>query len=173
MEKEVWRDIPGFEGYQASNLGRIKSFKLQKNGRILKQSKRKNLSGYLGVQLFFENGKRDRKVHRLVCLAFHDNPENKPTVNHIDGNHENNCADNLEWATYAEQNKHAYGTGLRKPSKLNGGRKVVQILPDGKEIVYPSVRQASLVVGVSDTAIHKVCKELRHTAGGFRWKFID
>ena len=53
-------------------------------------------------------------IHRIVASEFIDNPENKRTVNHKDGNKCNNHVDNLEWATYAENNKHARDTGLIK-----------------------------------------------------------
>ena len=67
-------------------------------------------SGYHEVIL---NGKQYR-VHRLVAEAFIPNPENKPCVNHKDGNKKNNKVNNLEWCTYSENTVHAYQTGLEK-----------------------------------------------------------
>ena len=57
-------------------------------------------------------------IHRIVASEFIDNPENKRTVNHKDGNKSNNHIDNLEWATYSENSKHAWETGLRKSNPL-------------------------------------------------------
>ena len=76
----------------------------------------KNHGGYLNVHLFI-NGKEVKKgVHNLVAEMFIPNPDNKPTVNHKDGNKENNRHWNLEWATQSENNIHAVKTGLRKPA---------------------------------------------------------
>jgi hypothetical protein len=93
---EVWKDVVGYEGlYQVSNLGRVKSVERYKdnNGtkqlvkeRILKQGENKK-GGYLKVDLWKNNKSKTLYVHRLVAIAFIDNPTNKPTVNHIDGNH--------------------------------------------------------------------------------------
>lgn len=111
-KEEIWKDFKGYEGlYQVSNLGRVKSLErtfLDKIGhkqhikeRILKPKTDRN--GYLRVGLSNGNGKpKTLSVHRLVCQAFHKNPENKPSVNHIDENKVNNTASNLEWCTVKE-----------------------------------------------------------------------
>lgn len=56
-------------------------------------------------------------IHRLVALAYVVNIDNKPIINHIDGCKLNNSIDNLEWCTYSENNKHAFRTGLKNPTK--------------------------------------------------------
>lgn len=126
--EEQWKDIQGYEGlYQVSNCGRVKSLGRKfprKNGsigtrkaKIKKQcetSKRNGKQGYLCTRLLNkENISKCHLVHILVAQAFIPNPFNKPTVNHKDGNKHNNCADNLEWATYSENNQHSIDTGLR------------------------------------------------------------
>ena len=112
---EIWKDIEGFEGkYQVSNKGRIKSLCFR-TPRILRLCKDK--TNYLRVALQGKNFIRNAAVHRLVAESFIPNPENKPIVNHIDGNKQNNCVENLEWATYQENSDHAWKTGLLKPRK--------------------------------------------------------
>ena len=101
MPDEVWREIPGYDGdYFASNKGRILSL-CRNEPRILKPficSNSGSRTGYYYVEI---RGQKQR-VHRLVALAFLENPEYKPVVHHIDGNPLNNTLKNLAYATYAE-----------------------------------------------------------------------
>ena len=103
---EVWKDIPEYEGlYQISTLGRIKGF--QTGERILCPGKTKR--GYFMTVLCKEGNRRTYHIHRLVALTFLPNPENKPTLDHINRDKEDNRLENLRWASLSEQqiNKHS------------------------------------------------------------------
>lgn len=115
---EIWRWILGYEGmYQVSNYGRIKSFPRESEIGYKETTIRKPIlekRGYLRVTLYQNNTGTVFHVHRLVAQTFIPNPDNKLCVNHKDGNKFNNCVDNLEWATVAENNHHALEMGLHK-----------------------------------------------------------
>lgn len=100
---ELFKDIAGYEGkYQVTSWGRI--YNVDKE-RFIRQEETEK--GYLRVDLYDHSGKRKHhKVHRLVAMAFIPNPENKPQVNHKDGNNQNNSFTNLEWVTDSENKNH-------------------------------------------------------------------
>ena len=116
--EEIWKEIDGgYEQYQVSNLGRIKSLKRKKE-KILHLDK--DRYGYMNVYLSKDGVMKKFKVHRLVAIAFIENTNNYPEINHIDGNKENNSVDNLEWVTRSQNLKHAHKMGLKKFSTKEG-----------------------------------------------------
>lgn len=121
--QEIWKDIYfkdknvvyDYRGrYKISNLGRIKSFPRQGQSHIRYLKLINDTKNYLQVSLSKNNIHKWFKIHRLVAIMFIPNPENKTQVNHIDGNKQNNCVDNLEWCTNGENQIHAIRIGLKQ-----------------------------------------------------------
>lgn len=133
--EEIWKVVSGWEGlYEISNLGRAKN----SQGLIL--SPHISKQGYV-IQTFCRAmEKKKLRTHILVAKAFILNPENKKTVNHKDGNKQNNNDWNLEWATQLENTQHAkdnklYKYGSNHPiAKLNEDsvRQIKVLLHHGK-----------------------------------------
>lgn len=91
-----------------------------RKGKLLKP--RIDKYGYKTIVLTKNGTRKSYTVHRLVAMAFIDNPDNKPQVNHIDGNKLNNKADNLEWCSNKENQIHKWKTGLVNYNRDNKGR---------------------------------------------------
>lgn len=117
LENEIWKDCKGYENlYQVSNLGRIKSLnKIRVNhtgGMWVQQEKilkgKYDGCNYLTVHLKTPSGKdKIERIHRLVAIAFIDNPERKPEVNHKNSVRDDNRVENLEWVTHQENIEHS------------------------------------------------------------------
>ena len=100
--EEIWKDVSGYEGlYKISNIGNV--FSCYSN-KILSPGITND--GYKYVVLFKNKQRKNYTVHRLVAIAFIDNPNNLPCVNHKDENTLNNCVDNLEWCTIQYNNTY-------------------------------------------------------------------
>lgn len=141
QEEEIkWVPIPGFESlYEISEHGLIKSIGLKRRKVILKS--RIDRAGYYTVRLT-RNGKTETHfLHRLIAKAYIPNPENKPWVNHLNGDKKDNSITNLEWSTASENTKHAYANHLVKKK----GRPVVNFRTGVK---FPNIKQASLYSGI-------------------------
>lgn len=105
--------IPGLPGYTINENGEVFSYKGKKADGHRMATVITNC-GYVHITLVYEAGKsKPFLLHRLVALTFIPNTENKPQVNHIDGNKENNHYSNLEWCTRSENQLHAFESGLQ------------------------------------------------------------
>lgn len=117
---EEWKDIECFpqRHYRVSTFGRVKAMpsKYNRDEKLLKLHKQAR-DAYFLVKLTYDNVEKAKTLHRLVALAFHDNPENKPQVNHEDGIKLNNFYKNLSWVTAKENREHAKRMNLLNPSK--------------------------------------------------------
>lgn len=162
--REIWKDCKGYEGkYQVSNQGRVWSVKSQK---YLKPWL--NSNGYWAVQLMAPNGKRkDELVHRLVALAFIENPNNLPQVNHKDENKQNCNADNLEWCD-AKYNLN-YGTRSLRASQSNS----IPVYCVELDRVFNSITEAQEILHLDKSNIVAVCKGKRKTCGGYHWQYWE
>ena len=196
---EVWKDIPGYEGYyQASTLGNIRSVSRKTRsgyhtGKVLKQ--RTNHLGYKKVFLCKEGKQKLFSVHRLVALTFIPNPCNLPQVNHKDEVKANNNVFNLEWCTAAYN--ITYGTRVqRQAEKLRGvprperrgktwgisfksrgenphARKVAQMDLEGNIIqIHNCILDAGEAVGSNRHTIASACKRA-YVSKGYRWAYLD
>lgn len=169
IKEEIWKDIDEYEGYyQVSNLGNIRSLdrlvlskngvKQTKYGTMIKSSiNPKTLRNEIGLT---KNNKRKIfKVYRLVAMAFIENPNPtvNTTVNHIDGDVNNNSSYNLEWCSYSENLKHSYDNLNRPINKSKGKRKCNVYDKLSKEnYVYASIMETSRNIGISETQIRRI-----------------
>ena len=179
MTKEVWRDVKGYEGlYQVSSDGRVKSLErtyIDKIGRerYVKERILKPVIdryGYLLVSLYAGGKQKNHTVHRLVCEAFHENPDYKPQVNHINEIKTDNRASNLEWATARENSN--FGTRNERLGKARS-KPVAQYAQDGELIkVWPSTMEVERQAGFSNGNISQAANGKYKHAYGFIWKYI-
>lgn len=137
LDEESWKDIPGFEGYQAHPEGEVR---VKKTKRVLKVQRRKEF--YRSTTIRGKNV----KIHRLIALTFVPNPENYPIVNHLDGNPRNNKAENLEWTNHSGNTLHAYKMGLLEAKGTPTPIKIT--MKDGTETFYPSMKEGGKALGI-------------------------
>lgn len=165
MLSESWRPVRGYEGeYEVSDMGRVKSLK-GGSGRILKPGRS---AGYPFINLLLNGHQRSSKIHRLVAEAFIPNPESLDTVNHIDGDKANNHVDNLEWASYSDNNTHALYAGLKNQIKA------VVAIPTRSLVGYWFPSQSRAVMqGFDQSGISGVCRGVKTTHHGYKWAFCD
>lgn len=144
-----------------------------------------NGRGYANITLIKNGNKFKTVIHRLVAKAFIPNPENKPEVNHINGNKRDNRLDNLEWCTSSENRKHAFKIGLAKARKGKDNffygkrgkdnvrsRKVNQYSMDGKFIKqFDSIIAAKEETGANN--IGACCKGIYKYSGNYIWRYAD
>ena len=143
-----WKPVVGYEGlYEISENGQLKNLK---TNRFIKPSIK---SGYLGVTISKNGILKTISIHRLVAIAFIDNPKNKKFVNHKNGIKTDNHVNNLEWCNQKYNNIHAIETGLR-PTKIN--REIAENIR--KEIENNNIEELSIKYNISISHIKKILR---------------
>ena len=150
-----WKAVKGYEGsYEVSDDGRVRTaegkttYTKHHGKRIWKSRvlKEKNTKGRDSRHDLWKDGKpKSFLTHRLVAMNFIPNPDNKPCINHKDGNPRNNNVDNLEWCTYKENQNHAVISGI-------DGKAIKIVLKNKKteiETEFCSMSRASVYLGRS------------------------
>lgn len=175
---EMWKAIEGTDGrYEVSNTGKIRSRNYKNTGKTVELKPAPDPKGYIKTMLLFNGKYRTVKVHRLVAQAFIPNPENKPQVNHKDGNKANNAADNLEWITNRDNAHHAIEHGLftnsykaTENANTRRKKKVIATDPNGRTFAFDSISEASRELGVKRRHVQAVLKGERNQTGGYTFK---
>lgn len=153
---ENWKVIEEFPTYSISDKGNVRN---DKTNYILQGGYDRD--GYRQVTLSYGGKQYNRRICRLVAIAFLPNPNNLPQVNHKDENKEHDLVDNLEWCTATYNNN--YG------KRTQATRKLVRCVETGK--IYDGVRIASREFNIPHQNIGKACRN-GHIAGGYHWQYV-
>lgn len=156
--------IENFPNYEVSNCGKVR------NTKTLRVLKPKSGHEYARVTLYNKNGAFDKSIHRLVAETFMlDDYDETLDVNHKDGFKYNSDVNNLEWCTRSENLRHAFRTGLKKPSGPNGVQKI-RIVETGD--VYNSIRACARSINGSQAHISRCLNGERETHKGYHFERV-
>lgn len=175
MDIKECRIIDGLPKYCITTDGRV----INSSGHEKAPDLRSD--GYHQVSLYNNGVRSTKRVHRLVAEAYIPNPENKPDINHKDGNKLNNDVSNLEWCTKSENMRHAYDTGLAKPhasygmrghKNPNGGRKGIKVMITETGEIFDSIKDCANAIDGSDRRICDCLNGKMCTHRGYHFKRI-
>ena len=191
---ESWKYIEGYgTRYQVSDKGRVRRV-FTKDGKIKYEIKKNSISKtskYPHVMLMDDEYKyHTATVHRLVATAFIPNPENKPCIDHIDTNKENNCASNLRWVTHKENanNELTIRHSKRHQNITNNIKRLHQSLSiydrkfyhpvvsvsksTGEVKIYSDRVTAAKELNLSPSNIWSCINGRRLSCGGYQWFYL-
>lgn len=164
-----WKTIEAWPRYEVSKTGQVRN---SETGHTLKT--RPDKDGYRIATLSIQGRRLTAKVHRLVAEAFVLNPNQKPCVNHINGDKTDNRAENLEWCTPGENILHSYRVLARKSTHAEGcGRPKRRVLCEDTGEVFESAMDAARAVAGQQGPLSAVCRGERPTYKGKRWRYVS
>ena len=167
--EEIWKKIKGFNNYKVSNFGRLISIKTNK---ILKPTD--NGRGYLRFSLLGDdNNNHTVYLHRIIAEAFIPNPDNKPCIDHINTNKQDNRIENIRWVTYKENTNNELTIERVRNSGKKNKKKICSIDEDGNKVVYSSAREAQRKLNILCTAIGNCLHGRSKTCHGLRWMYVS
>ena len=168
---ECWRSCVGFDLYEVSNTGRVRSLKYRNTNSPKIMRPWVNDLGYAKVRMTGPLGPVNRYVHSLVAEAWIDNPLGKPEVNHIDGNPSNNSPENLEWVTSQENKIHA-----RDSLGVVHGKPPVPVLATklttGVSTTFKSISDAVRGLSLKRSNVSLNLRGKRPSVGGYIIKYL-
>lgn len=178
--QEEWRPVVGYVGvYEVSNFGRIKRILRCRGTKcgILSPGTRKckyktGTIKYNYVVLSHKSKTETKSVHRMVAEAFIPNPDGKKTVNHKDGDGENNVVSNLEWATQSEQELHKWHTLGHRITSEKFGYKPTRVRCCDTGEVFDSIRLACVAKNVDRNCLGKCLNGKMHSTKGLHWEKV-
>lgn len=171
--EEIWRtaiyDGEVFEGYEVSNLGKIRSLNYNHTGKVQVLKPSVSTDGYLQVGLCKDGKKKTCLVHRLIAFAFipNDDPKNKTQINHLDENPRNNHVSNLEWVTTKQNINH----GTRNERAAKAQSKKIRCVETGE--VFESIKEVERKTGLANSGICRCCNGKQKTCGKFHWEYVE
>lgn len=181
---EKWASIEGYNGYEVSNIGRVRALdriienptvkggtirKQKIKGRILKPHK--SNKGYMIIDLSNNTVRKKFTIHRLVGMAFIPNKENKPCINHKNEVKDDNRVENLEWVTYLENNKY---NDKHKRCARFFEKSIYRINEaTGEKKKYKSAKEAKDLDGFNATRIARCCKGKEKRHRGYLWQYAN
>lgn len=185
MKREIWKEVPirGYEAYEVSTMGNVRHNGKTMVTQINVRTKRPTIA-------LCKNGKHKKfLVHRLVAMAFIENPNGYTDVNHIDGNKQNNLVENLEWCSHSYNLKHAWKCGLKvttdkmreawhnigvNTKNLRHIRKPVACYKNGKKVKeFKDIHEAFRFLGATVCgSISACCKGKQKSYYGYTWRYV-
>ena len=171
---DKWVNVTDNPNYLVSETGRIRRYGSDSDKAVRKHD------GYFVVDLYQDGRRSTKRVNRLVAEAFIPNPDDKPEVNHKDGNKLNNNVSNLEWTTKKENCEHAWRTGLVHPSRSmlgrrnpNSGRKPkrIRIVETGE--IFDGLKPCEKAINGNNRHINDCLRGRQQTHRGYHFEYVD